>query len=417
MEIKKIEKKGSIIEFSVSIEWEVVKKSLKDVYDGMERYAKTSGFRKGKIPRPIFEARFSKEAEDRAIKMLVRKTADEILNNENIKPLAGPWLSDIKYQRENPFLFKIEVEVMPHFEIPDYKDIKISQKKIKIDDKEIEKHLEILRKERAELKEKEGKIKKGDIAVVDLVSYPPSKKPIENNGLYIEIGNSNFPELLENELIGLCKNDEKTFEIKMPEDTNDKNLAGKIVRFKVNVLGVKERILPKLNDDFARRVGDFKNLKALKERIKANLTNMEEQKERENMKTQMIEELLKRTQFDAPETLVKEEHKRMFLTLLYNLEREDITFERFLSLQNKTENALHKELKESAEKKVKTLLILEKIAEFENISVSDVEYEEWVKRSFTEGAIEEALTPEKRKTLEKDLRIEKTLEFLIKRCK
>lgn len=415
MEIKKIEKGGSRIEFEISIEWKVVKGNLKDVYDGMERYVKTSGFRKGKIPRSILEVKFSKEAEHRAIKGLIEKTADQILNNEKIKPLAGPWVNNVNFKKENPLSFNIEMEVMPNLEILNYKDIKLSPKKIKIDDKEIEKHLEILRKEKGELREKDGKIKKGDTAVVDLISYPPSGKPVEHLGLYIEIGASSFPPALEKELLDLSKNDEKTFEIEMSRDIKDEKLAGKMVKFNVSILGVKERILPKLDDDFAKYVGDFKNIKELKARIKENLTKLEEEKERENMKNEMIEELLKKTPFDAPESLIIEEHKRMFLTFLYNLERENIPFERFLSLQNKKREEFHKELKIEAGKKVRTLLILEKIADCENISVSDIEYEEWVKRSFSKEAIKEALSPEKRKTFKKDLRIEKTLDFLVKK--
>lgn len=414
MEIEKREIPGSRLEFKITIGWDVVKENLKKAYDGIERIAKTDGFRKGKIPRNLLETKFSKEASERAIRELVEKTADEILQKENIKPLAGPWVADVNFKKENPLSFKIEVEVLPDFEIPNYKDIKFPQKKIKIDDKEIEKHLEILRKEKGDLKEKEGRIKKGDIAVVDLVSYPPSGKPVEHHGLYIEIGSSDFPKELENELIGMAKNDEKTFEITMPVDTKDERLAQATAKFKVDVLGVKERLLPKLDNDFAKKVGDFKDIKALKERIKENLTKIEEEKEKENMKTQMIGELLLKTPFDAPETLVIEEYKRMFYTFLYNLESKNISFERFLSECNKTEDAFCKELKQEAEKKTKAFLILERIAGLENISVSDVEYEEWVERNFENRAIEDALSPEKRKTLEKDLRIEKTLEFLVK---
>ncbi|MEW6102309.1 MAG: trigger factor [bacterium] len=412
MEIEKKELKGSRVEFKISIEWGVVKESLKDAYDGMEKYARTSGFRKGKVPRAILEARFLKEAQDRAIEALIEKTAKETLNKEKIKPLTGPWVADVNFKMESPLSFKIMMEVVPVFSLPNYNEIKISPKKIKIDDKEIEKHLDIFRKERAELKEKEGRVKKGNIAVVDLVSYPVSGKPIEHPGLYIEIGESSFPEKLEDELIGLCKGDEKEFEVEMPENTNDETLAGKKVKFKVNVLNVKERILPKRDDDFAKKVGDFKNLKELKIRIKDNLTKIEEEKERESLKTQMIDELLKRTQFDVPESLVIDEHKEMFQTLLYNLERKNVSFERFLSLENKTKEEFHKGLKDEAEKKVKTLLILQKIADTENINVSDDEYEDWVKKNFSPDAIEDALSS---KSIREDLRIEKTLNFLIKK--
>ncbi|MEW6007403.1 MAG: trigger factor [bacterium] len=415
MEIEKKNLKGSIIEFKISIEWDVVKGSLKDAYDGIQRYARTFGFRKGKIPRPIFEARFSKEAEDRAIEHLITKATKETLDNEKIEPLTGPFLAEVNFKKENPLSFKIMMEVMPSFEIPNYNDIKLSYKKIKIDEKEIEKHLEMLMKEKGELKEKDGKIKKGDIAVVDLISYPPSGKPTEHSGLYIEIGASVFPEKLENELLNLCKGDEKEFVIEMPEDTNDEKLAGKNVKFEANVLGVKERILPKLDDDFAKKVGDFKNLKELKARIKDNLTKIEEEREKESLKEQMISELLKRIQFDAPESLIIGKYKEMFHTFLYNLERENMQFERFLSLQNKTADAFRSELRNEAEKNVKTFLILEKIAKAKNIVVSDSEYEEWVERNFSNDAIEKALSPEKREAFKKDLIIEKTLEFLIKR--
>ncbi|MEW6482590.1 MAG: trigger factor, partial [bacterium] len=312
MEIEKKNLGGSIIEFKITIEWDVVKGSLKDAYDGIQRYAKTSGFRKGKIPRPIFEARFSKEAEDRAINHLITKATKEILDNQKIEPLTGPFLAEVNFKKENPLSFKIRMEVMPSFEIPNYNDIKLSYKKIKIDEREIEKHLEMLRKEKGELREKDGKIKKGDIAVVDLISYPPSGKPIEHSGLYIEVGASVFPKKLENELLNLCKGDEKEFGVEMPEDTNDERLAGKNVKFKVNVLGVKERILPKLDDDFAKKVGDFKNLKELKARIKDNLTKIEEEREKESLKEQMISELLQRIQFDAPESLIIGKYKEMF---------------------------------------------------------------------------------------------------------
>lgn len=415
MEVEKKVLPGSRIEFRITIGWDVVKEKIKEVYDKMERFAKTDGFRRGKIPRNIFEARFSKEASKRAIEELIKKTAEEVLQKEHIDPLTGPWVADVNFKKESPLSFKIEVEVIPSFEMPDYKNIKLSQKKIKIDDKEINKHLEMLRREKGEIREKEGKITKDCIAVVDLIAFPPSGKPIEHHGIYIEIGSSSFPEALENELIGMSANEEKIFEIKMPADTKDKRLAGAIVKFKVRVLGVKERVLPKLDDDFAKQIGNFKDIKALKERIRENLTKIEEEKEKENRKNQMIDELFKRAQFDVPETLINEEYKRMLLTFLYNLETKNISFESFLKAQDKTEEEFLKGLKKEAEKKTKVFLILEKIGELENISVSDVEYEEWVKMNFKEDAIEEALSEKKREILKKDLRIEKTLAFLVNR--
>lgn len=412
MEIKKSNKSGSRIEFKISIEWDVVSKSIKDAYDKIGRFARIDGFRRGKIPRHILEERFQEKAKGDAIEELIRKTTQEILKNEDIKPLTDPLVGEVIFKKEDSLSFNIEFEIMPSFEL-DYKNIKILQKKIKIDDKKIDEHLEILRKEKEQMKEKEGKIEKGDIAVIDLISFPPSGKPVEHHGLYIEIGGSSFPEALENELIGMSRGDEKFFEIMMPADTEDKRLASSIVKFKASILAVKERILPKIDDDFAKEVGNFKNIKELREKIRENLTKIEEEKEREYAKNQMIDELFKRGLFDVPESLVKEEYKRMLLTFLYNLKTKNIPFERFLKEQNKTEEDFYKELKNEAEKKTKVLLILERIAELENISVFDIEYEEWVKRNFKEEARKEALSPEKRKILEGDLRIEKTLDFLV----
>lgn len=414
MDVEKREKRGGRIEFKIIHEWDVVKKSIKDAYDKMERFAKTDGFRRGKIPRHILEVRFSQEAHKRAIEGLIEKSVEDVLLYENIKPLAGPWVSNVNFKDESPLSFNIEVEVMPSFEIPDYKNIKLSQKKIKIDDKEIDKHLEMLRREKREIKEKVGKIKKDDIAVVDLIAFPPSGKPIEYHGLYIEIGSGTFPEELERELIGMGCNDEKSFEVEMPADTEDKRLAGARVKFRVSVLSVKEGVLPNLDDDFAKRIGNFENIKALKERIKENLTKIEEEKEAEHRKSQIIDELFKRASFDVPESLVEKEYKEMLYTFFYNLKVKNITFERFLEENNKKEEEFLKELKKEAEKRTKVFLILERIAKLENISVSDIEYEEWVKRNFEEKAQGEALSQKKRERLKGELRREKTLDFLIK---
>ncbi len=414
MEVKKTNIPGSKIRFDVQIEPSIVQEKLKGAFDQIERRGvSTSGFRKGKIPRSLLEKRFSSEGGREVIKELVFEKIPEILANEKISPITQPVITNLNFSPNSPLVFSFDVEVIPDFTLCDYKNIKISQSEIDISDKEIEEHFEVLRKEKAELVEKEGPVQNGDIAVIDLIAYLPKEAPKENSGLYVEIGSFSFPERLEDELIGLNKGDEKVFYVEIPKDSFDKKLAGKKVKFKVFILAIKERILPKLDDNFAKMCGNFKNLKELKKIVKKNLITNAGIKEREKRKLKIVDELIRMMPFDPPQSMVEEERKRLLLNFAYNLSLQNIPISYALESDERKKSFME-EINKEAEKRIKRLFILSKIAYKERIDVSDSEYEEWARMHFSHDDLDEALSNEKKKFYKEELRIEKTLEFLIK---
>ncbi|MDI6752519.1 MAG: trigger factor [bacterium] len=419
MEIEKREKDGCKIVLGVRVEKEVVEEEFNKSFERLSKHARTKGFRKGKVPRSIIESRFSNRAEDDTLETLLRKATIEALEKEGISPIAGPWITkeSIDFSKEKPLTFSVELEVEPEFEIPDWRNIKLSRKKVEVKDKDVENALIEIAERKATLIEKISSVENKDIAVIDYVAYLEGSEKKEGFGVYVEVGKKLFPEKLEKELIGMRVNEKKSFKAKMPSQTRDTSLAGKEVEFSVHLLGIKEKHLPKLSDEFAKEMG-CSDMKELKRNVEEELQRTAESIMRTSLKNQMEEELLKRCSFPLPPSIVSAQAESILTTIIYNLKKEEKELEDYLASQNKTKEDLRKDITEEATKTVNLFYILNRIGEIEGIECTDTELESWVRLNLAQKHLQETLSnKERRAKLKDELRMEKILDYIIENAK
>ncbi|MEK9150077.1 MAG: trigger factor [Candidatus Desantisbacteria bacterium] len=419
MEIEKREKDGCKIVLGVRVEKEVVEEEFNKSFERLSKHVRTTGFRKGKVPRGIIESRFSKQAEDDTLETLLRKATVEALEKEGISPIAGPWISkeNIDFGKGKPLTFSVELEVEPEFEIPDWRSIKLSRKKVEVKDKDVENALMEIAERKATLIEKIGRVENKDIAVIDYVAYPEDSEKKEGFGVYVEVGKKLFPEKLEKELIGMRVNEKKSFKVKMSKEVKDTSLAGKDVEFSVHLLGIKEKHLPALSDEFAKEMG-CSNMEELKKNVEEELRRTAESIMRTSLKNQLEEELLKRCSFPLPPSIVSAQAQSILTTIIYNLKKEEKELEDYLTSQNKTKEDLRKDITEEATKTVNLFYILNRIGGIEGIECADAELEAWARVNLAQKHLKETLSNKERiSKLKDELRIEKILDYIIENSK
>lgn len=265
--------------------------------------------------------------------------------------------------------------------LPDYKKIakEIAKEKrgVKVEEGEIDKTLEFLRNSRAKLKAVSRKAKEGDEVLVDLEGsidgLPQSSLKSEKTPFIL--GEQKFIKGFEEQLIGLNQGDSKNFFLEAETSDSQGKIGKKQIEFKVKVHSVSEREVPELNDELARSLGQFADLKELREKLRENIKTEKELKEKERIRIKMLEAIAGKTSTDVPEILVNRELDNMLEELKVKLSRSGLSFEEYLKRIKKSEQSLREEWKADARKRVLGGLILQEIARRENVEVGDEEVE------------------------------------------
>ena len=382
-EIKKLPK--SEIEVKVSIPWE----EWKDFWKGAEGEAlgkvKIKGFRPGKAPADMAERRIDKaDVLDRAAEKAIQKTYAEIIAGNKIEALGSPRVEITKISQGGELEYKIKTPVMPEVKLGAWQENvkKINKdykgKEIKIEEDDIKKELERLANSRVKLVTVNREAKKGDSVEIDF--------DVIQNGVNIENGSGRKHPLIlgkgvfipgfEENIAGMKENEEKEFELKFPDGYHAKNLAGKTAVFRVKMKLVQERQMPEVNDDFAKSLGKFENLEALKKNIREGITLEKKEKQKEERRNNFLDKLLDVMKADLPEILVHEELHKMINEFEMQLSGMGMEFESYLNQIKKNREDLEKDWKPQAEKRIKSAMVLEKVAQDEGIKVASEKIEE-----------------------------------------
>jgi trigger factor len=392
-EIKKLP--HSEIEIRVSVTWGEWKKFLDQAASDLSKEVKIPGFRPGKAPKNMVEQKVGKgniiqEAAEKAI----QKTYADILAEGKIDAIGAPKAEILKIAEGNDLEYRIVTAVIPEVKIKSWKDeIKKINKKFKdvnieVKDEEIEKEIKKIAESRAIFITVNREAKNEDSVSVDF-KVLRSGVPIENGtskNHTLVLGKGVFIPGFEENIIGMKENEEKKFTLKFPEEYHEKSLAGKDAEFEVKLNLVQERKISEINDEFAKSLGKFENLEALKKSIQEGMEKEKEAENKEKKRSEFIEELIKLTETELPEILVKSELSKMFQEFEIQLSQMGMNLQDFLEKMpakggsasggKMTEEDLAKEWRVQAEKRVKAALILEEIAKEQEIKVENEKVEE-----------------------------------------
>ena len=377
MQITKKDLPQSQIELSVILSVDEFNPYIKKATIKISQEIKIDGFRPGKAPFNILKSKIGDMTiVEEASRLAINGTMDKIIaDNIDGTPVGSPQINITKLAPDNPLEYKIILVLLPKIELGEYKNLKIQKEVLEVEEKEIEKMIEKLREMRVVESIAEKSIENGDKIIVNIEMFL-DKVPIEggqSKETNLIIGKDYIIPGFDKQLIGLKKLDVKEFKLPYPTEHHMKNLAGKMVDFKVTVKEVYERKLPEFNDEFARTLG-LNNVLILKENIRKSIQAEKEQKVKQELEIKIIDKIIEKTKFsDIPEMLVNNEVTSLISELEYNVQSQGGKFEDYLSSMKKTRDQLTLDWLPQALKRVKGSLLIREIAIREKIEANDVE--------------------------------------------
>jgi trigger factor len=404
----------------VEIPPEETKRVVEEVEREYQRRAKIKGFREGKAPIYLVRKLFKEEIEERSIERLISETLEKAIKEAKLEPLLRPRIESFdRIVEGSPFRYSVLVEVRPEINLSkeDYIGLEVEKEKDEVSEEEVERILNELRYSFSELKEVDDEIKERDAVVISFVAYD-GENPIpghEAQALYIDVGTGEFNEKVECELIGKRIGDKFTVEVEYPEDALNPLLAGKKVRYEIEVKQIYRRELEELTDEFLKKLNlGFESVEKLRESIRERLLNDKKRRNENRYRERLLEKILEKVDFEVPARYVEIKFYQLVDQLRDTLAQDGLSFEKLnLSLES-----LKKRLMPIAEKQAKEEILLEKIAEIEGISIPDEEIEK-MKENMMKGlgiSEEEAIRILQFNILPKML-AERTLQFLVENSK
>ncbi len=373
-EISSIKKKVFI-----EIPEDQVNKEVESFYKDLGKKAKIKGFRPGKVPRNILERYFKDYVKAEVVQKLIQDTYPQALSEKDLQPVSPPVIDPGEFEGGKSFQYSAVIEVKPDLKLEGYTGLKIEGKKEEVKEEEVEERLRALQNLHANLKtiSEARPIQAGDYVIVD---YEASMggKPLEGGkaiDFTVEVGSGQFIPALEEKLIGLKPEEEKEIEVSFPEDYGYQKWAGKTISFHVKIKEIKEKILPPLDDEFAKDLGDYSSFEELKAKLKGEIEKEKELALERQLKDQVVDQLLEANPFEVPESLVEEQAKAMVSDTKLKLAAQGVVLKNL----GVTEEKLQEDYKAMAQKQVKTFLILDKIASQEGIAVTDEEADDRLK--------------------------------------
>src|SRR4030043_1447954 len=363
-EISSIKKKVSI-----EISEDQVIREVDSFYKDLGKKAKIKGFRPGKVPRDILERYFKDYVKAEVVQKLIQDTYPQALSEKDLQPVSPPTIDPGEFEHGKPFQYSVVIEVKPDIKLEGYTGLKIEGKKEEVKDEEIKERLKALQNLHANLKtiSEARPIQTGDYVIVDYEARLGGK-PLEEGkatDFTVEVGSGQFIPAFEEKLIGLKPEEEKEIEVSFPEDYGYQKWAGKTISFHVKIKEIKEKILPPLDDEFAKDLGDYSSFEELKAKLKGEIEKEKELALERQLRDQVVDQLLEANPFEVPESLVEEQAKALVSDTKLKLAAQGVVLKNL----GVSEDKLQEDYKTMAQKQVRTFLILEKIAGQEGIEI------------------------------------------------
>ncbi|KEP26485.1 MULTISPECIES: trigger factor [Bacillus] len=421
MSVKWEKQEGNEGVLTVEVDAETFNKALDDAFKKVVKQVSIPGFRKGKVPRGLFEQRFGVESlyQD-ALDILLPVEYPKAIDEAGIEPVDRPEIDVEKIEKGESLIFTAKVTVKPEVKLGDYKGLNVEKDDTTVTDEDVQEELKALQNRQAELVVKEeGAIENGDTVVLDFEGFVDGEAfeggKAENYSL--EIGSGSFIPGFEEQLVGLEAGAEKDVEVTFPEEYHAEDLAGKPAVFKVKIHEIKAKELPALDDEFAKDVDEeVETLAELTEKTKKRLEEAKENEAEGKLREELVAKASENAEVDVPQAMVDTELDRMMKEFEQRLQMQGMNLELYFQFSGQDEDALKEQMKEDAAKRVKSNLTLEAIAAAEDLQVSDEEVEEELSKmaeayNMPVENIKQAIGSTE--AMKEDLKVRKAIDFLV----
>ncbi len=403
-------------ELELEIPADDVTKAMDRVTKEFAKLANVPGFRKGKAPLTLIRKRFADDIKGEVLQSLVPETLEKAVNEAKLQPVSQPSVEKLDFHEGQPVKFTAVFEVLPTFELGNYKDLTLELPPMEVTDADVDRALEEARERASTFTPVEGRaVADGDYAQLKLVGTPTDgSEPLQAESVLCHIGAEETMAPFNENLRGANAGDHKTFDVDYPADYPDPKLAGKTYHYDVDVLGVKTKTLPELNDEFAKDVSDATTLDELKTKIRENQEHQLGHQVKDMKRERVLAELVKLHEFPVPQVLVEHQMDVRLQRMVRQLAQQGVD----PRAVNVDWVSLRKRQEERAKDDVKAELIVDRIATAENIEVTDEEVQAELEHMASHSgesaeAIQARLTKEG--TLDRmksKLRSDKTLDWL-----
>lgn len=410
---------------TVEVDAETVGKSLDSAFQKVVKQVTVPGFRKGKMPRSLFEKRFGVESlyQD-AIDIMLPDAYMNAIEEAGIEPVDRPEIDVEQIEKGKTFIFTAKVTVKPEVKLGEYKGLEVEEFDTTVTDEDVDNEIKAMQERQAELVVKEdGKAELGDTVVMDFEGFVDGEafEGGKAESYSLELGSGQFIPGFEDQLVGIAAGESKDVEVTFPEEYHAADLAGKPAVFKVTVHEIKAKQLPELDDEFAKDVDDeVETLDALKEKIKSRLEHDKEHQKEHHIQDTIVEKAVENAEIDIPAVMIDNEVDRMLQEFGQRLQMQGMNLDLFYQFSGKDEAALREEMKEEADQRVRGSLTLEAIAKLENLEASEEDVNAELQKmadmyNMTVENIKAALG--NLESIKADLQIKKAIDFLVENSK
>ncbi|KOF56107.1 trigger factor [Clostridium sp. DMHC 10] len=424
--VEKSEK--NIVKFDITVEAEKFKEFVMKAYNKNRGKYNIPGFRKGKAPFQIIKQYYGIGVfyED-AVNYCIDATYPKVVEENNIDPVAYPEIDIVTLEEEKDFVYTAKVTVKPEVELGEYKGVEVKKVDHEVKDEDVQNELKKMQEKNARIETKEDNeaIEKGNLAVIDFKGYVEDKafEGGEGTDFSLEIGSGTFIDNFEEQLIGAKKGDHVTVNVTFPEEYGKEELNGKQARFEVDIKEIKIKEIPTLDDEFAKEISEFDTLEEVKADIKKKIEEANAERAKTEFEDSVVDAATENAKIDIPEVMIKNETDSMLKELESRLKYQGLDLNSYYQFTNSSEEKVRDYMRETAEKRVKTKLVIEKIAEVEEVKATEEELKEKAMeyaKQYTDKDLDkmaELILQAQKPMIENDVVNSKVIDLLVKNSK
>ncbi len=425
VQVENLEQKN-MVKLTIEVSAEEFEKGMETAFNKNKNKISVPGFRKGKVTRKIVEKMYGPQMfyED-AINAVIPDAYAAAVEESKLDIVSQPEIDVTQVEEGKSMIFTATVAVKPEVTLGQYKDVEVEKADTTVSDEEVDAELNRTREQNSRTVAVEGRaIENNDTAIIDFegfvdgVAFEGGKG--ENYSLVI--GSHTFIDTFEEQLIGKNIGDEVDVNVTFPEDYNAENLKGKPALFKVTVKEIKAKELPELNDEFAQDVSEFDTLDEYKADVKKKLEERKAKDAQREKENKVVEKIVEGSQMDVPEAMVQTEVRRMAEDFAQRLSAQGMSIDQYFKYTGLTADKMFDEMKPEAERRIKNRLVLEAVVKAENITVSDEDFEEELKKmadmyKMDVDKIKELLGDAESEQMRNDIAVDKAVKFVVDAAK
>ncbi len=412
----------NMAKLTVTVPADKLEKAIQAAYNKQKNKIRIPGFRKGKVPRAMIEKAYGPEVFfDDAANILVNEEYPEAMDESGLDIVSRPQIEVTQIEKGKEFIFEAEVAVKPDVTLGEYKGVTVTQADTAVTDEELDAELEKTRNMQSRMVEVTDRaVQQGDTVVIDYEGFVDGAAfeggKGENHSL--EIGSHSFIDTFEDQIVGKNTGDAFDVNVTFPEQYHAAELQGKPAVFKVVLHTIKVKEIPELDDEFASMVSEFETLDEYKEDVKKKLLERKEETASRAKEEEAVKKIVDSSEMDLPEPMIDMQCENIMQEMANRISQQGLSFDQYLQFTGMTKEKLQEQVRPEAIQRIQNSLVLEKIAETENIVVTEEEVDGEIKKAASAYGMSvekmmEFVSEEGREEMKKDLSIQKAVDFVM----